>query len=205
MAFVRKDHFHKKAKREGYRSRASYKLQEIQKRFRIFRRGGKVLDLGAAPGGWLQVAAEMVKREGRVVGIDRLPIEPLNKRNITILEGDLLDPEVREEALNVLGEKANVVMSDMAPNISGVRITDCARSFELSMLALDMARECLQVGGAFVAKIFPGSEFEEFLRECRQSFRKVRTTKPEATRKSSSEVYVIALEFRGDAESSSVS
>ncbi|TNE48842.1 MAG: RlmE family RNA methyltransferase [Deltaproteobacteria bacterium] len=196
MGFVRKDHFHKKAKKEGYRSRAVFKLQEIQKRFRIFRRGGKVLDLGAAPGGWLQVASEFVKREGKVVGIDRLPIEPLPLSNVTILEGDLLDPEVREEALATLGGHAEVVMSDMAPNLTGVRVTDCVRSFELSMLALNMARQCLSAGGSFVAKIFPGDEFETFLHECRSSFRKVRTTKPEATRKSSSEVYVIALDFK---------
>ncbi len=196
MAFVRKDHYHQKAKREGYRSRAAYKLQEIQKRFRIFRRGGKVLDLGAAPGGWLQVASEMVKREGRVVGIDLLPIEPLSKRNITVFEGDLLDPAMQEQALEAFGEKATVVLSDMAPNISGVRVTDCARSFELAMLALNLARQCLQPGGSFVVKLFPGDEFETFLKECRQSFRKVRTTKPEATRKTSSELYIIALDFK---------
>lgn len=196
MGFVRKDHFHKRAKKEGYRSRAVFKLQEIQKRFRIFPRGGKVLDLGAAPGGWLQVASEFVKREGKVVGIDRLPIEPLPLRNVTILEGDLLDPDVRDEALDTLGGLADVVMSDMAPNLTGVRVTDCVRSFELSMIALNMARQCLKTGGSFVAKIFPGDEFDTFLKECRQSFRKVRTTKPEATRKSSSEVYVIAVDFK---------
>lgn len=198
MAFVRKDHFHRKAKQEGYRSRATYKLQEVQKRFHIFRRGSKVLDLGAAPGGWLQVASEFIGREGHVVGIDRLPIEPLPGSNITILEGDLLDPVVQQKALDALGGPAHVVLSDMAPNISGIHVTDCARSFDLAMIALTLAQQCLVSGGSFIAKIFPGDEFEDFLQACRQSFRKVRTTKPEATRKTSSEVYVIALQFRPD-------
>lgn len=200
MAFVRKDHFHRKAKQEGYRSRATYKLQEIQKRFQIFRRGSKVLDLGAAPGGWLQVTSEWIGREGHVVGIDRLPIEPLPAKNITILEGDLLDPLVQQHALETLGGPAHVVLSDMAPNISGIHVTDCARSFDLAMMALELARQCLIPGGSFVAKIFPGDEFEQFLQACRHSFRKVRTTKPEATRKTSSEVYVIGLEYKPESQ-----
>jgi 23S rRNA (uridine2552-2'-O)-methyltransferase len=196
MAFVRKDHFHRKAKTEGYRSRAAYKLQELQTRFSIFRRGDRVIDLGAAPGGWLQVAAEFVKREGRIVGIDLLPIEPLPFPQLQILQGDILDPSTPQSLLSILGSRANVILSDMAPNISGVRITDCARSFDLAMMALQFARNAIEVGGNFIVKIFPGDDFDLFLSECKRSFRKVRTTKPEATRKTSSELYVICLNFR---------
>lgn len=198
MAYVRKDHFHRKAKQDGFRSRAAYKLEELNRRFRLFRQGGRVLDLGAAPGGWLQVAAQAVGKRGRVVGIDRLSINPLPYAQLHILQGDLLDEEVQTQALELLGGRADCVLSDMAPNISGVRLTDCARSFELASLALHLAQACLKPRGAFVVKLFPGDEFEEFLAMMKQSFRKVRTTRPEATRKSSSEVYVIGTEFEGN-------
>jgi len=198
MAYVRKDHFHKKAKQDGFRSRAAYKLQELNKRFKLFRQGYRILDLGAAPGGWLQVAAREVGKNGRVVGIDLLPIEPIHYKQVTFILGDLLDQEVRVAAIEAMGGFANTVLSDMAPNISGVKITDCARSFELCMLALEIARETLRPGGALVVKIFPGEDFEAFLKEMKASFSKVKTTKPEATRKTSHEVYVIGTGFRGD-------
>ncbi len=202
MAYVRKDHFHQKAKKEGFRSRAAYKLEELDKRFHLFSKGGRVLDLGAAPGGWLQVAAKKVGKKGKVVGIDRLHINPLAEKNVVILRGDLLDEEVREQALTALGGPATCVLSDMAPNITGVRFTDCVRSYELAMLALGIARRTLRIGGAFVVKIFPGEDFDNFLAEMKQSFRKVRTTRPDATRKTSSEVYVIGTNFKETTEQS---
>jgi 23S rRNA (uridine2552-2'-O)-methyltransferase len=196
MAFNRKDFFYKKAKEEGMRSRATYKLEELDKRFQIFRKGGRVLDLGAAPGGWLQIAADKVGPQGRVVGIDLLPIQPFPNSTIHLLQGDLLDPEVQKLAMDALEGRAHTVLSDMAPPISGIRVTDCARSFELAMIALDIARKMLCEGGSMVAKIFPSEDSEVFLQEMKRSFRKVRTTRPEATRKTSSEVYVIGSFFR---------
>ncbi|MCB9639424.1 MAG: RlmE family RNA methyltransferase [Myxococcales bacterium] len=196
MAFHRKDHFYKKAKEEGMRSRASYKLEELHKRFQLFPKGGRVLDLGAAPGGWLQVAAEKVGPNGRVVGIDLLPIDPLPFRNMTLLQGDLLDPAVQQQAMDAMNGKAHTVLSDMAPSISGIRITDCARSYELAMIALHIAQHMLLPGGSMVVKIFPGDDFENYLLAAKNLFKKVRTTRPEATRKTSSEVYVIATQFR---------
>tara|TARA_B100001989_G_scaffold91931_2_gene63982 strand:+ start:3222 stop:3929 length:708 start_codon:yes stop_codon:yes gene_type:complete len=200
MAFVRKDHFHKKAKQAGLRSRAAYKLEELNKRFHLFKQNGKVLDLGAAPGGWMQVAAKAVGRHGRVVGIDRLEMDPLPFSQATILLGDLLDPIVQEQALKEMNGPADCVLSDMAPNITGIRLTDCARSHELAMIALNVARRCLRTGGAFVVKIFPGDDLEDFRKEMKHSFRKVRTTRPEATRKTSSEIYIIGTQFRGTEE-----
>jgi 23S rRNA (uridine2552-2'-O)-methyltransferase len=197
MAFVRKDFYHKQAKDKGYRSRAVYKLKELHKRFRLFKQNGRVLDLGAAPGGWVQVALEEVGKRGRIVGVDLLPIDPFpNKPNITLLLGDILDEDVQEEALSILGGKAHTVLSDMAPNISGIRLQDCARSFDLAMMALEVARRCLHPGGAFVVKIFPGDDMELYLKEMKLSFKKVKTTRPDATRKSSSEVYVIGTGFK---------
>lgn len=195
MGFKRKDYFHKRAKEQGYRSRAVYKLQELHKRFRLFRRGGRVLDLGAAPGGWIQVAAEHVGKKGTIVGVDLLPVDPLPIPQAHIILGDITDEEIRQEALDTLGGRAHVVLSDMAPNITGIRITDCARSFDLSCCALDTAKRCLQRNGHFIVKIFPGDDFETFLKMCKTLFNKVKTTKPEATRKTSSEVYVICLEY----------
>jgi 23S rRNA (uridine2552-2'-O)-methyltransferase len=200
MGYKRKDHFHKKAKSDGYRSRAVYKLQEIQKRFRLFRQGNRVLDIGAAPGGWLQAVAEYVGKKGSIVGVDLLPIDPLPLPQVQIILGDVNEPEVREETLNALGGKAHVVLSDMAPNTTGIRITDCARSHDLACIAFDMAMHCLRPGGHFVVKIFPGSDFEDYLGMCKQAFRKVKTTKPEATRKASVEVYVICTDFKGPPE-----
>ncbi len=197
MAFHRKDHFYKQAKEEGLRSRAAYKLEELHKRFQLFPKGGRVLDLGAAPGGWLQIAAEIIGPSGRIVGIDLLPIDPLPFRNITLLQGDLLDEGVQKQAMDALEGKAHTVLSDMAPNISGIRITDCARSYDLALIALQIAEKMLVLGGSMVVKIFPGDDFEAFLFATKNLFKKVRTTRPEATRKTSSEVYVIATQFRG--------
>ncbi len=197
MAFHRKDHFYKQAKEEGLRSRAAYKLEELHKRFQIFPKGGRVLDLGAAPGGWLQIAADIVGPSGRIVGIDLLPIDPLPYRQITLLQGDLLDEAVQKQAMDALEGKAHTVLSDMAPNISGIRVTDCARSYELALIALQIAQKMLLLGGSMVVKIFPGDDIDNFLFATKNLFKKVRTTRPEATRKTSSEVYVIATQFRG--------
>ena len=183
----RTDAFQRKARREGYRARSAYKLMDIQKRSKIFRKGSIVLDLGAAPGGWSQVALEFMEEEGKLVGVDLQHILPL--KGATFIQGDLRDKDIREE-LQKLIPKADVVISDMSPNLSGNYSIDQARSVELSSLALEIAAE--RNAQSFVVKVFEGSDFQEFRKAVKAEFGSVRTLSPEASRKQSSEVYLIA-------------
>ena len=183
----RTDAFQRKARREGYRARSAYKLMDIQKRSKIFKKGSIVLDLGAAPGGWSQVALEFMEEEGKLVGVDLQHILPL--KGATFIQGDLRDKDVREE-LQKLIPKADVVISDMSPNLSGTYSIDQARSVELSSLALEIAAE--RNAQSFVVKVFEGSDFQEFRKAVKAEFGSVRTLSPEASRKQSSEVYLIA-------------
>ena len=183
----RTDAFQRKARREGYRARSAYKLMDIQKKSKIFKKGSIVLDLGAAPGGWSQVALELMEGEGKLVGVDLQHILPLKRA--TFIQGDLRDTEIREE-LQKLIPKADVVISDMSPNLSGNYSIDQARSVELSTLALEIAAE--RNAQAFVVKVFEGSDFQEFRKAVIEEFGSVRTLSPEASRKQSSEVYLIA-------------
>lgn len=198
MAYKRKDHFYKRAKREGKASRAVYKLSELQKRFELVRRGDTVLDLGCAPGGWMQELAAFVGPKGRVVGIDLLDLAIALPPQCTFIKGDLGDGEARTQLANALGGKANAVVSDMAPNLSGVAFADAYRSYELAMLALDLCAELLAEGGHFVVKIFPGEEFHDYVRELKRRFATVKTVTPEATRKGSSERYLIAKGYKDE-------
>ncbi|MDG1544396.1 MAG: RlmE family RNA methyltransferase [archaeon] len=183
----RTDAFQRKARREGYRARSAYKLMDIQKRSKIFKKGSIVLDLGAAPGGWSQVALEFMEEEGKLVGVDLQHILPL--KGAIFIQGDLRDKDVREE-LQKLIPKADVVISDMSPNLSGTYSIDQARSVELSSLALEIAAE--RNAQSFVVKVFEGSDFQEFRKAVKAEFGSVRTLSPEASRKQSSEVYLIA-------------
>ena len=183
----RSDAFQRKARREGYRARSAYKLMDIQKRSKIFKKGSIVLDLGAAPGGWSQVALEFMEEEGKLVGVDLQHILPL--KGATFIQGDLRDKDIREE-LQKLIPKADVVISDMSPNLSGTYSIDQARSVELSSLALEIAAE--RNAQSFVVKVFEGSDFQEFRKAVKAEFGSVRTLSPEASRKQSSEVYLIA-------------
>ncbi len=187
----RSDAFQRKARREGYRARSAYKLMDIQKRSKIFKKGSIVLDLGAAPGGWSQVALEFMEEEGKLVGVDLQHILPL--KGATFIQGDLRDKDIREE-LQKLIPKADVVISDMSPNLSGTYSIDQARSVELSSLALEIASE--RNAQSFVVKVFEGSDFQEFRKAVKTEFGSVRTLSPEASRKQSSEVYLIAKRKR---------
>ena len=187
----RSDAFQRKARREGYRARSAYKLMDIQKRSKIFKKGSIVLDLGAAPGGWSQVALEFMEEEGKLVGVDLQHILPL--KGATFIQGDLRDKDIREE-LQKLIPKADVVISDMSPNLSGTYSIDQARSIELSSLALEIAAE--RNAQSFVVKVFEGSDFQEFRKAVKAEFGSVRTLSPEASRKQSSEVYLIAKRKR---------
>lgn len=190
--YRRKDGFYKKAKAEGYRSRAAYKLEELARRQRLFRRGDHVIDLGCWPGGWLQVAARNVGPGGRVVGIDLRAVEGSLPRNVAVLEGDVRDERVRLEAVRLCGGRVDVVLSDMAPQLTGVSATDQARSAELVREATRFARSVLGPGGRYVVKVLQGDETPALVREIRDAFERVRIFRPEASRKGSAETYVIA-------------
>ena len=183
----RSDAFQRKARREGYRARSAYKLMDIQKKSKIFKEGSIVLDLGAAPGGWSQVALEYVGEDGKIIGVDLQHILPL--KGAQFIQGDLRETEIREE-LERLAPKADVVISDMSPNLSGNYSVDQARSVELSSLALEIASE--RKASSFVCKVFEGSDFQDFRASVIKEFGSVRTLSPEASRKQSSEVYLIA-------------
>ena len=187
----RSDAFQRRARREGYRSRSVYKLMDIQKRSKIFRKDDTVLDLGAAPGGWSQVALEYIDEDGKLVGVDLQHILPL--KGAQFLQGDIREPEIRKE-IEKLVPKADVVLSDMSPNLSGNYSVDQARSVELASFALEIASE--RKANSFVVKVFEGSDFQDFRKAVIDEFGSVRTLSPEASRKQSSEVYLIAKRKR---------
>ena len=187
----RTDAFQRRARREGYRSRSVYKLMDIQKRSKIFRKDDTVLDLGAAPGGWSQIALEYIGEDGKLIGVDLQHILPL--KGAQFLQGDIREPETRKE-LEKLVPKADVVLSDMSPNLSGNYSVDQARSVELALFALEIASE--RKANSFVVKVFEGSDFQDFRKTVIDEFGSVRTLSPEASRKQSSEVYLIAKRKR---------
>ena len=192
----RDDPYVQQAQREGYRSRACYKLLELQERDRLIRPGMTVLDLGSAPGGWSQVAVALVGHSGRVIASDILPMDTI--AGVEFIQGDFTEEEVFGQLLAALaGTPVDLVISDMAPNMSGMNAVDQPRSIYLVELALDMARQVLAPGGAFVSKVFQGEGFDELYREARESFDRVLTRKPKASRPRSREVYVVARGFRG--------
>ena len=187
----RRDKYVKSAKRSGYRSRAAYKLIQLDERDHLLRRGDVVVDLGAAPGGWSQVAAARVGDTGRVIAVDQLPLAPL--RGVEFIQGDFLDPSVAGRLRALLGvEGADIVMSDMAPNISGIRHADQARALDLALSALTFAGEVIRPSGTFVVKAFHGDALEEIRNQIRQNFASVVVRKPGASRDKSSEIYLLA-------------
>jgi 23S rRNA (uridine2552-2'-O)-methyltransferase len=188
------DPYVKQAQREGYRSRAVYKLQEIDQRDRLLRPGMTVVDLGAAPGGWSQYVARALGGKGRVLAVDILPMDSLP--GVEFIQGDFREQEVLDRVLETLGEgRADLVISDMAPNISGMSAVDQPRAMYLAELALDLARQILKPGGDLVMKVFHGEGFEQILDELRRSFKKVVVRKPKASRPRSREVYAVARNY----------
>jgi len=191
----RDDPYVQQAQRDGYRSRACYKLLELQERDRLIRPGMTVLDLGSAPGGWSQVAVELVGHSGRVIASDILPMDPI--AGVDFIEGDFTSEEVFDWIIAAIdGAAVDLVISDMAPNMSGMNAVDQPRSIYLVELALDMARQVLAPGGSFVSKVFQGEGFDELFRDTRGAFSRVLTRKPAASRPRSREVYIVAREFR---------
>lgn len=183
------------ARAAGYRSRAAFKMVELDEKFRLLKPGGRVVDLGCAPGGWVQVALRAVGERGRVVGLDLLPVDPV--AGATILQGDFQDAEVEKAVEAALAGQADLVLSDMAPNTTGHAATDHLRIMGLAELALDFALRVLAPGGAFVAKVFQGGSEKAFLETLKARFTTVRHAKPPASRKDSAELYVVATGFKG--------
>ncbi|GGH97285.1 23S rRNA (uridine(2552)-2'-O)-methyltransferase [Pseudomonas fluvialis] len=190
------DPYVKRAQKDGYRSRASYKLIELNDKDKLIRPGMLVMDLGSAPGGWSQVAGKIVGDHGRVIASDILPMDPLD--NVDFIQGDFTDEAVFQQILAKLnGRQPDLIISDIAPNISGVAAADQAASMYLVELTLDMVRQVLKPGGNYAVKVFQGEGSDEFLRDVRSSFEKVMIRKPEASRPRSREVYLVAKGFKG--------
>ncbi len=185
-----------RAKAGGYRSRAAFKLEQLDQRFHLFQPGDRVVDLGAWPGGWLQVAARAVGRHGRVVGVDLQRIAPLPEPNVTLVQGDVTTPEIREQVRAACGGLADTVLADLAPKLTGIRAHDTASAYALAEQALLIATGLLRPGGRFVVKLFTADELPAYLATLRGCFQSVHTTRPEATRKGSAEVYAVGVGFR---------
>ena len=192
------DPYVKQAQKDGYRSRASYKLIQLNEKDRLIRPGMLIVDLGSAPGGWSQVAANLVGAKGKVIATDILPMDPV--KNVDFIQGDFTDPAVLDQILARLeNRKPDLIICDIAPNISGIDVADQASSMYLVELALDMARQVLKTKGDFVAKVFQGAGSEAYVKVLRGSFEKLLIRKPAASRPRSREVYVVAKGFKGAA------
>lgn len=185
------DHYSQKAKKDRFPARSVYKLQEIQKKTHLIKKGNRILDLGCFPGSWLLYAAELVGKEGRIIGIDLKPVRLKLPDHVSAYTGDIMNMDESLEA--IIGENFNVVLSDMAPSTSGNKWLDTVRSYELSSSALDIAERLLVRGGSFVCKIFQGEDFKEFTDAVKNQFDQFKIFKPQSSRKASRETFVIGI------------
>ncbi|MFO1401618.1 MAG: RlmE family RNA methyltransferase [Steroidobacteraceae bacterium] len=191
-----RDPFVKQAQKDGYRSRSAYKLLQLNEKDRLIRPGMRIMDLGSAPGGWSQVASRLVGGKGRILATDILPMDGL--QGVDFIQGDFTDAAIVQQVLDWLGgEKFDLIISDIAPNLTGIDSADQASSIYFLELALDTVCKALKPGGNFVAKMFQGSGSDEYVKELRKHFEKVLIRKPEASRKESREVYLVAKGFKG--------
>jgi 23S rRNA (uridine2552-2'-O)-methyltransferase len=194
LADARRDRYRRLAKDQGYRARSAYKLLQLNDSYHILRKGSKVADLGCAPGGWLQVATKIVGDSGRVIGVDIKPVDPVP--GAVVIQGNIEDPGIADKVAAMLGGNADVVLSDIAPNVSGVWDVDHARQISLTAAASQFARSVLKPGGSAVFKVFEGEMLNEMRVELRKSFGRVLLSKPTASRQESSELYVVCLDFK---------
>ena len=190
------DPYYKRAKQEDYRSRASYKLKQLDKKCKIIEEGNTVVDLGAAPGGWSQVALEKVGEEGMVVGVDLNRFKKFHEENYYGMRGDFTTHEVQEKIMKIIGGRAKVVMSDASPSLSGIKNIDQLRSIDLTNAVIGIADNILEEKGNLVMKVFQGPEYKQMLDSLKGKYRQVKTTKPPSSRKKSSEMYVVGLGFK---------
>ena len=193
----KKDFYYKLAKKNKYRSRASYKLLQLNEKFNIIKENNVVVDLGCAPGGWLQAARDIVGEDGFVAGVDLQAVKPLEYENVVAIKGDMTKKETIEKLMELIPSKADAVICDASPNISGVWEVDHTRSIELTTIALMTATKLLKKDGNFVVKVFQGSLFNDYVALLKNYFKKVQTTKPKASRDVSAEVYVVGKKFLG--------
>ncbi len=195
MAYNKKDHYYYKAKEQNYAARSIFKLEEIDSRFKVFKTGQKVFDLGAAPGSWSQYASQKIGASGRILGVDLEPIQ-VRLENADFFKGDLREQAHRDQWIQVVPPPYDVVMSDMAPKTTGIRETDQARSLVLCELAFSMAQLYLREGGTFICKNFHSGEFQQFRSLLQKSFVKLEILRPKSTRKESKEIFFIGLKFK---------
>jgi 23S rRNA (uridine2552-2'-O)-methyltransferase len=193
MAYKRKDFYYKKAKKEKKASRAAYKITQIQKKLRLIRKGDIVIDLGCAPGGWIQEISKIIGPTGTLIGVDVEALRISVPTNCTFIHGDIMSPDAINQICLRLTEDADVIVSDLAPKLSGIGFRDSYNSFELAVRALEICKGILKEGGNFIVKLFPGKELNEYKKLLKQSFAKVETVIPPATRKTSSELYLIGM------------
>ena len=192
----KRDYYYKKAKEEQYRSRATYKLSLTIQKYHFIKRGDVVVDVGAAPGGWIQAARKVAGKTGFVLGVDLKPIAPFPQEYVRTIIGDITDPDTLKQIQVFLPRKADVVISDASPNISGVWEVDHARQIDLATQALQLALMVLRVSGNFFVKVFEGDLLNSFLEDTRKSFEEIKIIKPKASRAKSSEMYILALRLK---------
>ncbi len=194
--YNRKDHYYKKAKEKGLASRAVFKLEELDQQFHLIKSGNKVLDMGCAPGGWLQYIAQKIGPQGKGVGIDLLEVKAKLPSNILIFQGDATQEDMQKLCIEKLGGEADVIVSDMSPNLSGIKFKDNYDSYLLCLNVLKVAQKILKKGGSMVVKIFPGDELPDFKKKLYENFEEIKTYVPKSTRKGSSEIYLISKKFK---------
>ncbi len=192
----KKDYYYQKAKAENYRSRATYKLSQTAAKYHFIQRGDVVVDLGAAPGGWIQAARKIAGNRGFVLGVDLKPIEPFPQEYVRTIVGDMTEPEILQQILDLLPRKADVVISDASPNISGIWEVDHARQIDLAHQALQVALKILRPSGNFFVKVFEGDMLSSFIKTAEKHFEIVKLIKPKASRAKSSEMYLLAMKLK---------
>lgn len=193
----KRDYYYRKAKEEKYRSRAAYKLLQAAEKYHFIRNGDVVVDLGTAPGGWTQAARKIVGAKGYVLGVDLKPVKPFQQSNVRTIIGDITEHETLQQILDMLPRKADVVISDVSPNISGIWELDHARQIECACKALEIALEVLKLGGNFFVKVFQGDMLDDFTKKVREHFEEVKVIKPKASRAKSSEMFVLGMHLKG--------
>lgn len=192
----KREYYFRRAKEEKYRSRAAYKLLQAVRKYQFIRPGGVVVDLGAAPGGWMQASRRIVGEEGFVLGVDVKPMEPIDRPNVRTLIGDVADPQTMEYMRELLPRPADVVVSDVSPNISGIWELDHARQIDLARRSLHIAASILKLRGNFFVKVFQGDMLRDFVKEVKERFVFVKLVKPKASRAKSAELYVLGMNLK---------